>query len=68
MDAWLGSPWCHSWGTGSAVGSLSCIGMRLLALLASFALGMLLVLLAGDSVVLFIVWEVIGVASVLLVG
>jgi formate hydrogenlyase subunit 3/multisubunit Na+/H+ antiporter MnhD subunit len=56
------------WGTGSGLGSIAGLGMRLLALLTAFALGMLLVLLAGDSVVLFIGWEVIGVASVLLVG
>jgi len=56
------------WGCGSGMGSVSGLGMRLLALLVSFALGMLLVLLAGDSVLLFVGWEVIGVASVLLVG
>jgi len=56
------------WGAASGLESVSGLGLRLMGLLVGFALGMLLVLLGGDAVILFLGWEVIGVASVLLVG
>ena len=51
------------WYTGADSG-----GLRLSWLLGGFTAGMVLVLLAADLVVLFLGWEIIGVASVLLVG
>ena len=41
---------------------------RLLVLLLFFTLGMLVILLSGDLMVLFFGWEMIGVASFLLIG
>lgn len=43
-------------------------GARLAGWLGGFAVGMVLVMHAGDGVLLFVGWECIGVASVLLVG
>jgi len=54
--------WC-----GSA-GGAGQRQVRLVAMLVGFALGMGIVMVAGDAVLLFVGWEVIGVVSVLLVG
>ncbi len=56
------------WGYGSGMGSVSGLASRLLALLASFALVLLLVLLAGDSAGLFAGWELDAGVTALLVG
>jgi NADH:ubiquinone oxidoreductase subunit 5 (subunit L)/multisubunit Na+/H+ antiporter MnhA subunit len=56
------------WGLASSVHSASGTGVRLAAWLGSFAVGMVLVMVASDAVLLFLGWECIGVASVLLVG
>ena len=56
------------WGWCGASGGSGHRQVRLLALLIGFALGMGVVLVAGDAVLLFVGWEVIGVVSVLLVG
>ena len=48
---------------GARVAVSDAVGGR-----GGFAVGMVLVMHAGDGVLLFVGWECIGVASVLLVG
>lgn len=55
------------WGATSS-GAISGAGLRLTGLLAAFGLGMGLVMLASDGLVLFFGWELIGAASILLIG